>query len=354
MFRLRMFAAGDGDCLLLSYGDDDALRHVVIDGGRAGAWKHLRPALGEIADRGETVELLVLTHIDADHIEGVLKLVEDGQLPIRPKRIWYNGFDQMARVQSFGERQGDALSDKLQELEWPVNEEFGGDPVSVETCPVPLEVAGLRITILSPDAERLRVLRQRWAAWRTEEAAKDARREIARAAGVQVMGRKPMPPVLDVETLVQPTPTDPEPPNGSSIAFLAEWEGRRVLLAGDAFPEVLATAIRANVDAGNERLRVDLFKVSHHGSHGNTTRELMELLDCRRFAISTNGKRHGHPDPEAIARLLAFAPAGPKELHFNYTTERTEPWGNDALKMEHDYETFFPPSDEQGSLTVEI
>ena len=34
---------------------------------------------------------------------------------------------------------------------------------------------------------------------------------------------------------------------------------------------------------------------------GNTTRDLIGLLDCRGFLISTDGSRHGHPDPETIA-----------------------------------------------------
>jgi hypothetical protein len=54
---------------------------------------------------------------------------------------------------------------------------------------------------------------------------------------------------------------------------------------------------------------------------GNLSRPLADLLDCTRFAISPNGSRHHHPDPEAIARLLLWKP-GPKEFYFNYRHER--------------------------------
>ena len=164
--------------------------------------------------------------------------------------------------------------------------------------------------------------------------------------------RAPMPDPLDVEVLAVPGKTDTEVPNGSSIALLVEHEGRRVLLAGDAHPDTLVRSIASLARAEGGRLRVDLFKVSHHGSRGNVTRELVELLDCRRFAISTDGTRHGHPDPEAIARMLAFAPPGPRELHFNYASDRTRPWDDAALEGRWDYVCRF--GDPQGTLEVDV
>src|SRR4051812_14058169 len=111
-----MFPADDGDCLLLSYGTPGKARHVLIDGGRASAYKKLKPRLLEIRKCGEPLELLVLTHIDADHIEGILELARDADMPAVPRRIWYNGFDQMGRLQAFGGKQGDEYSAKLAEL----------------------------------------------------------------------------------------------------------------------------------------------------------------------------------------------------------------------------------------------
>jgi hypothetical protein len=32
------------------------------------------------------------------------------------------------------------------------------------------------------------------------------------------------------------------------------------------------------------------------------------LIDCTRFAFSTNGDRHSHPDAETIARILVNDP----------------------------------------------
>ena len=90
VFRLTMLPASEGDSLILSYGPDEiagSLRHVVIDGGRKKTWPQLQAELSKIAARGETVELLLLSHIDADHIDGLLELAQTEQLPLIPKAV---------------------------------------------------------------------------------------------------------------------------------------------------------------------------------------------------------------------------------------------------------------------------
>ena len=45
-------------------------------------------------------------------------------------------------------------------------------------------------------------------------------------------------------------------------------------------------------------------KISHHGSRKNTSNELLELIKCRKFLISTDGKQHYHPDKESLSRII--------------------------------------------------
>ena len=130
--------------------------------------------------------------------------------------------------------------------------------------------------------------------------------------------------MLDVEALSGPSGHDSTPPNGSSIAFIAQYGEKKVLLGADAHPDVLLTALTALAGADG-RCAVDLVKLPHHGSRANVTREVLEKLDCRRFAISTSGAVFGHPDPEAIARVLKFAGEGRKFLYFNYASSARSP-----------------------------
>ena len=360
MLRLTAFPAQDGDCLLLSYGEGDQIRHVLIDGGRTGTYASLRPALSAIAGAGGRIELLVLSHIDGDHIEGMLKLAADPAIPVPVAEVWFNGFDQMRQVQPMGPKQGDRFSAAIHAARWRWNSTFGGNAVRLSDTDGPQDVTlegGLKLTMLSPTAGKLKVMRRVWAKWRTAEAARQAEAERAKALTVpgnlQAMGLKPMPSRLDVEALAADREEiDDEPPNGSSIAFIAEWQGKRVLLAADAHPDLLARGLRGLSGAG--RYHLDLVKVSHHGSLRNTSRDLIEAMDCQRFVLSTNGARHGHPDPQAIARILKFAGSDPKTLYFNYRQPYTVPWNQTKLREAYGYDCSFPPVTHQGTLAIEV
>ena len=73
--RLRVFRSEKGDCLLAS---DKKKRHILIDGGMKNAFDaHVAPFLGRMHKRRETLELVYVSHVDQDHISGVLKLMND-------------------------------------------------------------------------------------------------------------------------------------------------------------------------------------------------------------------------------------------------------------------------------------
>lgn len=351
-----MLPASEGDCLILSYGPNEAsLRHIVIDGGRKATWPHLKGALATIAGRGEEVELLLLTHIDADHIDGLVELVDDPGLPLTPKAVWYNGFDQLlaleksGAIKAFGIRAADIYSKAIAQKGWPLNAIAGGKAILVDELPAPFDFAGLKLTLISPDAGKLERLLKDW----RKALAPAVRRALATAARtLQSFGKRTMPPNLDPEILSAPSGIDTTPPNGSSIAMIAEYDGRRVLLGADAHPDVILQSLERIAGEG-EPLHVDLVKLPHHGSRANVTRAIIEKLDCVRFAISTSGAVFGHPDPEAISRVLKFAPARRKTLYFNYRSDRTEPWDDGTLKARYDYICEFPAAPGQ-PLTIDI
>jgi hypothetical protein len=356
VFRLTMLPANEGDCLILSYGpSDDQVRHVVIDGGRKASWPGLKRSLEKIALRGEGVELLVLSHIDADHIDGLLAMVQDPDLPLRPKELWYNGFEQLAKLtppgglHPFGFKAADAYSKALADMQWPLNARFDGGPILIGTNPVEVVIGDLRLHLLSPNFAKLDRLRKEWHKWRAPKASSEAPQPND---NLHAFGKRPMPAKLDVETLSGPSNTDSTLPNGTSIAFVAEYKGRRVLLGADAHPDVLLNSIPP-LAGDASKLVVDLVKLPHHGSRANLTRALLEIVDCSRFAISTSGAVFGHPDPEAISRILKFGSAGRKTLYFNYASDRTLPWDNPDLQAQYRYDCVFPEADGE-ALTIDI
>jgi len=350
-FRLAMLPASDGDCMLLSWGDDGPLHHMVVDGGRSAAYPVLFDRLDAIAKRGENLDLYVLTHIDSDHIGGAISYLRDPRRPIAPDCVWFNGYRQILGRGRRSMKQGDAYSKLLDVLRWPLNPQFEAGVASIETAPDVIDVAGLKIRILSPTAARLDALAADWERWR-------AIRERDELAADDIRGRgrdtNPIAEPIVLEDFVADGPVDAEPPNGSSIAFVAEWRGVRVLLTGDAHPDVLTAALAPLAAAEGGRLRIDLLKASHHGSAKNTTRGLVELLDCQRMAISTNSSIHGHPDPQSIARFVRFGALGRKAIYFNYRTPQTLPWASPAAQRRYDYVAHYPCPDADGTQEIDL
>lgn len=361
MLRVHAFPAQDGDCLLLTYGDDAQPRHVLVDGGRESTYKTLRPALELIARRGGKLDLLVLTHIDADHIAGILKLTGDPAPPIEVAEVWFNGFQKLVPLQTFSPGQGDRFSNDIRALRWPWNAAFDGNTVVLPSDGMPRRLqlsGGLQIILLSPDQRKLQLLRQAWEAWRNRDLTDKKPAETpAKPSGLQEMGRRPMPPTLDVEALAaMPEDFDSTVNNGSSIAFIAEWEGKRILLAADAHTDLLVRGLRQLALAEGGLCHLSLFKLSHHGSMGNTSRELLEVIECPRFLLSTDGSRHGHPDPQTIARILKSSRpgSGAKTLYFNYRQDYTDPWNHGPLCEAYSYECRYPEKGAQGQITVDL
>ena len=76
-FALEALQANEGDCLLLHYDKSGAAAvRVLLDGGPSSIYASvLKPRLDAL--RGDSVldlRMVVVTHIDADHITGVLDL----------------------------------------------------------------------------------------------------------------------------------------------------------------------------------------------------------------------------------------------------------------------------------------
>ncbi|MGH9370895.1 MAG: hypothetical protein ACRD15_05135 [Vicinamibacterales bacterium] len=163
---------------------------------------------------------------------------------------------------------------------------------------------------------------------------------------------------IDVDVLAeQPFVADRSVVNNASIAFLAEHHGKSLLVCGDASADVLAESVRALIrQRGVRRLRVDAMVVPHGGGAGNLNRELLELLDCDRYLIATNGERYGHPHRETIARILAFGRTDrsvPLTLVFNYRAPTTTVWDDPELQRRWNYHAIYPQRD-GGGIKVQI
>jgi beta-lactamase superfamily II metal-dependent hydrolase len=360
IFRLTMNPASEGDALLLTWGEENDLHHALVDLGRTRDDKALRPKLREIG----RLELFAISHIDADHIEGAMPMLKETTAPFVPADVWFNAWHHLRNAQeriaqsddleTLGAKQGEKLSNGILRFHWPWNHAFGPDGiVSCDSLAAraTIPLAGLAITLLSPGDRELAALEPVW----MQELAKANLRPLdpdeapaAPPSGLEVLS------TLNVEMLARkPFVEDTSEPNGASIAFLAEFGTRRVLMGADAHPGVIERSLRSLGFSEQNRLRIDLFKLCHHGSKANTSPSLLKLLDCTRFAISTDGSKHQHLDPETIARILVNDPLRKKSFFFNTYQDRATIWKRPDLQAKYNYDCIIPSVAAPG-LTIDV
>lgn len=325
MFDIQMLPAEEGDCLILTYGKKGQRPHrILIDGGTPPTFERLKRYILDELGPERHFELLIVTHIDDDHIGGILPLLRS-DLGVTFGDIWFNAWDHLAPrpLDMLGPRQGDQLGNLLsQRPKQPWNQAFGrGTVVVPDTGPLPVcTVKGLKLTLLSPRWKELSVLDRTWIAKSFKAHRIPGEDPDAPGRRGDFLGR----PSRLARLAREPFKPDASAANGSSIAVLAEYEGKRVLLTGDAFAPVLVEGIQ-RLPGFEDTLAVDAFKLPHHGSDSNLSPRLLEVVSTSRYLISTNGRQYHHPDAEAVSRILASR-RGPVELCFNYLSDTTRDW----------------------------
>jgi hypothetical protein len=345
MLRVTCLPAGHGDCILVEYGDADRPSRILLDGGPAHTYAGIRSALERIPRSERHLTLMVVTHVDADHIDGALILLQDEALGLTAEDIWFNGWPQLKDPQApdtLGPAQGAFLEALLHERPW--NREFGGAGIVVPddgALPVVKLAGGARITLLSPRPKALRALRATWRKVLKEAGMRPGDWEEARQRLAERRAYAPPQPRDDVFA-GREFGSDKAVANGSSIAFVLSVGEHRVLLGADAHAPVLADGLRRMAAAeGEQRLRLDAIKLSHHGSLANISQELLDAVECSCFLVSTNGDYFKHPDPEAIRLLGSGSPA--PTVRFNHRSPTTAPWSDAGRCKQDGIVAVFPP-----------
>lgn len=392
LFALEALRAEAGDCLLLHYGDPAEPRLIVIDGGPTKAvFKRLSTRLDQLRDeRGFTdhdlplpIELLMVSHIDDDHIDGIIRLTdqlieEGGEKSYQVKTLWHNAFDDL-----IGNRAEDLQTAARGAVEAASTgpDLLDQDLVRHDTALViasidqgrtlrdnaarlglhpPLLVAeadeqprnfgdGLTLRVCGPLRAQLEELHAEWEE-HLEELEREGELDPARVASF----------------------TDDSAANLASIVVLAaSEEGKTMLLTGDARGDFLIESLEAQDLLDDDgRLHVDLFKIPHHGSEHNVERSTFRQITARHYVVSGDGK-YGNPEVEAFRLLFGGrSDAGlhdePFTLHLTYGPEELRPYRgtdyplaelrgvlDDARQQGHRFEVVHPGTDED-SLTVTL
>ena len=333
MLTVTALPASLGDCLWIEYGRKEAPHVILIDAGPS-VPKPLKRRLEELHARGGYLELVVVTHVDADHIAGMLTLLENKFYGVPIRDFWFNGFRHLPG-EVFGEKQGERLTGLILKMKMPWNVAFENGPILVDddssSYPEVSLPGGAKIILLSPDAIQLSKLKKSWI-----EVCGDADLYADIVPSTEYFGEVEsfgigMP---DVDTLAATKFTeDATVANGSSIAFALSYDGIRVLFGADAYPSRLLRSLTALYN--NSPFDFDVVKLPHHGSGNNVSTEFVEAMACQQYIFSSNGARFKHPSKAAVARVVRHG-SNPK-LVFNYKSEFNEDWDNPLLQANFPY-----------------
>lgn len=331
MFRLKVVQAFHGDCLIVVYGSEDEPRYMLVDGGPSGTYeKHLKGELTAIKAAGGQLDLIVLSHVDDDHVNGLLDMMEElieqrgSGLPetIAAAGLWHNSFADTlgpaaeatltegmetsalpfgampaAEFTALSIRQGSSLTDDAHDLLIPINNAFSETEdglVTADNVDEPLTLDNIEVQIVGPTRIALEELREDWEEWLEKQ--KKAEAALADSAPGTLADMDGA--ALDLDDSV---------PNLSSIMLLIASGGKRLLLTGDGLGDhLLAGLADAGLLDAQGAIHVDIFKLPHHGSERNVTAELFEKITAETYLFCADGK-HDNPDIQTLEWLVEAA-----------------------------------------------
>lgn len=386
IFSLEIRRAQKGDCLLLHFGTEAETGLVMIDGGPKSVYQsQLKPCLDRIKlnriKKGRSlaepvmVDLLMVSHLDDDHIQGILDLTRE-ELTAKDARrakmlnvlsFWHNSFGEIidqdpkeltgfAR-KHFGEAalsgggelpdtemlkieeespehpevvesglkvlasiaQGYRLRQDAEALGYKRNLELGGKLIMARKNGKPINIAhGLTFTVVGPMQKDLEALYKKHVKWLEDLPKKGKAPSSALAAYI-----------------------DRSVTNLSSIVVLAEFAGKRVLLTGDARGDKIIQGLQLVGLLGRDqtsKIEVDILKVPHHGSANNLGSDFFKRIVAKYYVFSGNGE-HGNPERESLKMLLAERSDNSFEIHFTYPIDeiddkRKQNWEQEQAKEE--------------------
>ena len=344
---VRVLEANHGDCILVSHEGASGTVNILIDGGTSTTFKHgprqrydgaLCKVLDELKNKGQPIDLAVLTHIDDDHIHGLIKAFETPDyLSELVKSIWFNSSRLITRNFNAPEipENNILLTDDSPQTSVRQGKELETllDEIGCERAPLIKagqvhRVGPFKLTVLSPSQNQLERLLHKWPS--DDESGATAAHDNDYHLSLNEIWK------------ADEFESDSSVYNGSSIAFLLEVDNTKMLFLGDAHDQVVVKSLKGLGFSEANKLQLDLVKVSHHGSQYNTSSEFLSLLQSSRYVISTNGSRHGLPNKRTIARIIKETDG---QICFNYSNVIK------PLLLEHEVENYASRLEEMGEET---
>jgi beta-lactamase superfamily II metal-dependent hydrolase len=286
--ELITLTESNADSFLLKFKCNLKNRNILIDGGLKGDGKRAIELIKKIIEQGDIIDLVILTHVDLDHINGLLALFDSDIITSKTVgEVLFNVPHSKVELNIIkdkktqcGYKEGNELLELIINKGIKFTPALQGDKFKLDD--------ELVIDILSPTKS---IVELDHTQWRNTNIGSDEDDEYNK------------------ERLLKKTfKEEKKPQNISSIVCLVKYKNSKLLFCGDSVPSQILSCI-------SDVTPVDLFKIPHHGSHYNISKLLIDRFPTDKYLIP--GNKTTYPNFYTIALLedkskgsLIYVPKG--------------------------------------------
>jgi len=319
LINIDFLDAGCADAIHINFiGSDNKPHNILIDGGSEKGnlyEKGLRKRIDEIVNiKKEIIDIWIITHIDDDHIGGILRLLKDAKLleavDLSQTTFWFNysnwDYDSGIRTNNLKNvKQGITLRNYLIENS-NIKESVTNSDI--------IDLWGAKAIILSPDNKKYNALLK---VWKNEEI-KIRESETSSLKTNRKNDYNKKIEDFDISKEVKDTSVE----NGSSISFILQFNTESILFSADSHSDTLTCSI--NRICKDQKLKLKYMQIPHHGSRYNISNSLLKIIDCEDYIISADGfNRSNLPNKETFIKVLHANPDKIINFHITQKNELT-------------------------------
>lgn len=363
----RSFDAGIGDCNVIRLIKNDGTQYaIMVDCGKytQAIKEYVRDVLHN------HIDLLIATHIDGDHILGLTKMLNNHE-GLLVDNIWYNSYrrtniktrielnEQQKKIleqikqalpvefdainyREISNTQGKSLAKAILEKE-ALYRVWRTDYITDQTKDFILPNGFGKIVLLGPKQEALLAIEEKFKnafdeyfmqIWNESIDCGEELQELlirlidslqSRIKKATVASiKEPIHNAAFVRNAAKDETLDDSDTNYSSIAFMLECNGHKIAMLGDAFASTIEDTIVKKYSDDEKPIACEAIKVSHHGSNGNNSKTLFNLISSHRYFIP-GGKGTEYPTWGTFGRIVeSNKDEYPKLVVFSHTCDMTE------------------------------
>lgn len=363
---IHFMPAMAGDCILVELDNKDC---ILIDCGYTSTYENeLKPLLEELSNKGCRIVLMVITHMDQDHLEGALSLIKENGMKDEPviipiEEIWFNGFfGTLFSNHEFEKHRADKVPNmslilsKLGDLQMRLPAESGNISARQSKCfeklcaengyvlnrmftdmvcrrvtgedsetPAEVSFGDFQIRVLNPGNREL------------DKLAHELHKQMVRSFGKDytmssdpILGR-----IIELMLELHAESSIFQEKIGAAGNRLEDWIGsakcpgvntiNRSGIVFEMFYKGKKLLFMGDSDSSDwEKFlsdSYDLIKVSHHGTY-SPNKAWIKHTKAEVLLISTNGgNQRRHPEKELLAQAILN---GNKRIYFNYRVSMAE------------------------------